>query len=229
MTTARVLVVDDDQPMRKFVARNLGARGFEVTTARNGLEALPLVRHVHPDIVILDIMMPGMDGLETCRRIRDTSVMPIIVLTALDSEADKVRCLDQGADDCLVKPFGVDELLARVRSALRRVHWNGEAGHHAVLRYRDLELDTDSLRAAVRGKTLDLTRMELALLRYFMENVGKALPHSRILRDVWGPGYGSESQYVRVYVSRLRQKIEEDASRPAYFITEHGLGYRLGG
>lgn len=228
MTTARVLVVDDDQPLRQFVARNLGARGFEVTTARNGLEALALVGRVQPDLVVLDIMMPGMDGLETCRRIRESSVMPIIVLTALDSEADKVRCLDQGADDCLVKPFGVDELLARVRSALRRVHWHTGAGNHTVLRFRDLELDTESLRAAVRGQTLDLTRTELALLRYFMENAGKALPHSRILRDVWGPGYGGESQYVRVYVSRLRQKIEDDLSRPEYFITEHGLGYRFG-
>ncbi|MBB5788911.1 response regulator transcription factor [Jiangella mangrovi] len=229
MTGARVLVVDDDDALRQFVARNLAARGFEVTTARNGLEALALVDRVHPDLVVLDIMMPGLDGLETCRRIRLTSVMPIIVLTALDTEADKVRCLDEGADDCLVKPFGVDELLARVRSALRRVRWHARSGDDTVLRHRDLELDTESLRAAVRGREVDLTRTELTLLRYFMENAGKSLPHARILRDVWGPGYGGETQYVRVYVSRLRQKFEDDPAHPAYFVTEHGLGYRFGG
>jgi two-component system KDP operon response regulator KdpE len=228
MSTARVLVVDDDDAMRQFVERNLSARKFDVTTASNGLEALAVVRREHPDLVILDIMMPRMDGLETCRRIRESSMMPIIVLTALDTEADTVRALDEGADDCLVKPFGVDELLARVRSALRRVRWHSGSGARAVLRHRDLELDTESLRVTVRNQQLDLTRTELTLLRYFMENEGKVLPHSRILGDVWGPGYGGESQYVRVYVSRLRQKIEKDPAHPEYFITEHGLGYRFG-
>lgn len=227
--SVRVLVVDDDDALRKFVERNLSARGFEVTTAGNGLEALAVVDREHPDLVILDIMMPTMDGLETCRRIRESSKLPIIVLTALDTEEDKVRILDEGADDCLVKPFGVDELLARVRSALRRVRWHSGSGAHAVLRFRDLTLDTVSLRVTVRNRELDLTRTELALLRYFMDNTGKALPHARILSDVWGPGYGDESHYVRVYVSRLRQKIEQDPAHPQYLITEHGLGYRFGG
>ncbi|MPZ27611.1 MAG: response regulator [Micromonosporaceae bacterium] len=227
--SVRVLVVDDDDALRRFVERNLSARGFSVTTASNGLEALAVVGRDQPDLVILDIMMPRMDGLEACRRIRASSTMPIIALTALDTEADTVRILDEGADDCLVKPFGVDELLARVRSALRRVRWHSGAGAHAVLRFRDLELDTESLRTTVRNRELDLTRTELALLRYFMENAGKVLPHTRILADVWGPAYRGESHYVRVYVSRLRQKIEEDPARPEYFITEYGLGYRFAG
>jgi two-component system, OmpR family, KDP operon response regulator KdpE len=227
--SVRVLVVDDDDALRRFVERNLTARGFAVSTAGNGLEALAMVGKERPDLIILDIMMPRMDGLETCRRIRATSMVPIIVLTALDTEADTVRALDEGADDCLVKPFGVDELLARVRSALRRVRWHTGAEPATVLRHRDLELDTETQRAVVQGRTLDLTKTELALLRYFMENPGKALPHTRILADVWGPGYGEESQYVRVYVSRLRQKIEPDPARPEYFVTEHGLGYRFGG
>lgn len=224
----RVLVVDDDDALRRFVERNLAARGFEVITAANGLEALALVGRERPDLIILDIMMPRMDGLEACRRIRETSTVPIIVLTALDTEADTVRALDGGADDCLVKPFGVDELLARVRSALRRVRWHS-SGSSSVLSYRDLALDTETRRATIRHRELDLTRTELALLRYFMEHPGKALSHTRILADVWGPGYGGEAHYVRVYVSRLRRKIEADPARPEYFVTEHGLGYRFGG
>jgi two-component system KDP operon response regulator KdpE len=226
--SVRVLVVDDDDALRTFVERNLSARGFDVITAGNGLQALAAVERDRPDLVILDIMMPKMDGLETCRRIRETSVMPIIALTALDSESDTVRILDEGADDCLIKPFGVSELLARVRSAVRRVRWHSGTGTRAVLRYRDVELDTESLRATARNLPLDLTRTELALLRYFLENVGKALPYARILADVWGPAYGDESHYVRVYVSRLRRKIEEDPAHPEYLITEHGLGYRFG-
>lgn len=226
--SARILVVDDDDSMRRFVERNLTARGFEVTTAANGLEALALVGKNHPDLILLDIMMPRMDGLETCRRIRESSVMPIIAVTALDTEGDKVRILDQGADDCLVKPFGVDELMARVRSALRRIRWDADSSERAVLRYRDLELDMDALRATLRNEELDLTRTEFGLLRYFMENEGKVITHAQVLRDVWGPRYSNETQYVRVYVSRLRQKIESDPAKSEYFITEHGVGYRFG-
>ncbi|HUG83781.1 MAG TPA: response regulator transcription factor [Euzebya sp.] len=228
MTAPRVLVVDDDPPLRRFVARNLSARGCEVLEAGNGLEALALVQSQPLDLIILDIMMPRMDGLEACRRIREQSVMPIIALTALSDQADKVRILDEGADDCLVKPFGVDELLARVRSALRRVRWDEQGVRRTLLRYRDLELDTERLRATVRGEPLGLTRTELALLRLFMENVGRTLPHGVVLQAVWGEGYADETQYVRVYVSRLRQKIEGDLSHPEYFFTEHGLGYRFG-
>lgn len=228
MTAPRVLVVDDDAAMRRFVARNLSARGMEVLTASNGLEALAVVESEPLDLIILDIMMPQMDGLEACRRIRERSVMPIIVLTALADKGDSVRILDQGADDCLVKPFYVDELLARVRSALRRVQWSQRAGTGAVLEHGDLRLDTVSLRATSAGEPIDLTRTELTMLRYFMENVGRTLQHSDILQAVWGEGYADETQYVRIYVSRLRQKIERDPSDPEYLFTEHGLGYRFG-
>ncbi|CAN5440665.1 response regulator transcription factor [soil metagenome] len=228
MTAPRVLVVDDDPPLRRFVARNLAARGCEVLEAGNGLEALALVETQPLDLIILDIMMPRMDGMEACRRIRERSVMPIIALTALSEQADKVRILDEGADDCLVKPFGVDELLARVRSALRRVRWDEQGVRSSLLRHRELELDTERLRASLRGEPLDLTRTELALLRLFMENIGRTLPHGDVLQAVWGDGYADETQYVRVYVSRLRQKIEADLANPEYLFTEHGLGYRFG-
>jgi two-component system KDP operon response regulator KdpE len=228
VTAPRVLVVDDDPPLRRFVARNLAARGCEVTEAGNGLEALAIVESQPLDLTILDIMMPRMDGLETCRRIRERSVMPIIVLTALSEQADKVRILDQGADDCLEKPFGVNELLARVRSALRRVRWSEQAATGTVLRYRDLTFDADRLAATCRGESLDLSRTELAVLRYLMEHLGRTVPHTAILEAVWGEEYRDETQYVRVYVSRLRQKIERDLGHPEYFFTEHGLGYRFG-
>ncbi len=224
----RILVVDDEEPLRKFVGRNLAARGFRVETATNGLEALALFRTMPLDLIILDVMMPHMDGFETCRRIRHTSIIPIIILTALGEESDKVNALNMGADDCLTKPFGVQELLARVHANLRRSSWAHQGRADEVLHYRDLSLDPESLAVICRGEVVKLTQTELKLLHMFMQNAGKILPHRTILGQVWGEAYGNEPEYLRVYVGRLRRKLEQNPSRPEYFVTEHGIGYRFG-
>ena len=199
MSTKTILVVEDEEPLRNFISRNLSARGFQVFTAGNGLEALAIFESKSLDLIILDVMMPSMDGLETCRRIRQVSTIPIIVLTALDEESDKVAALDQGADDYLTKPFGIEELLARIRAMLRRVKWEVDpSSTREVLRYGDVELDVGAHTVTCRGQQLTLTRTEYDLLHYFMHNAGKALPHRLILQNVWGAEYGNESEYLRV-------------------------------
>jgi len=225
--TDKVLVVDDDGPMRAFIRRNLEARGYEVSEAANGLEALAQVRSVEPDLVILDIMMPHLDGYETCRRLRRTSDVPVIVLTAMGGESDIVAALDCGADDCLTKPFGVEELLARLRSVLRRALREPSAASPEMVVHRDLRVDLDGHRAWLGDEELKLTRTEFSVLRHYVRNVGRTVPHRQVLSAVWGDGFEQESHYVRIYVSRLRAKIETDPDDP-YFFTEHGLGYRLG-
>ena len=227
--TKKILVVEDEKPLREFISRNLSVRGFNVFTASNGLEALAIFNTESLDLIILDIMMPHMDGLETCRRIRQASTVPIIVLTALGEEADKVTALDQGADDYLTKPFGIEELMARVRAMMRRINWDGRSEQsREILRYGDLELDAQAITVLFTGERLTLTRTEFDLLHYFMQNVGKALPHRTILQAVWGPEYGDEAEYLRVYIGRLRRKIEEDPANPTYLKTEYGIGYRFG-
>jgi len=230
MSEARILVVDDEKPLREFIGRNLSARGFQVFYAANGLEALAIFRGETLDLIIMDIMMPNMDGLEACRRIRQTSTMPIIMLTALGQESDKVLALDTGADDYLTKPFGVDELMARVRAVLRRTSWRTSSSNNQreILSYQDIELDFDAQLVTCRSKRLKLTRTEFDLLHYFMKHIGKALPHRNILQNVWGIDYGNESEYLRVYVGRLRRKIEKNPAEPEYLLTEYGIGYRFG-
>jgi two-component system KDP operon response regulator KdpE len=214
--------------LREFVSRNLAARGFQVFSAANGLEALAIFQSESLDLIILDLMMPHMDGLETCKRIRQASTVPIIVLTALGEEADKVAAFDQGADDYLTKPFGVAELLARVRAVLRRVGWETAVSARGVLRYGDIELDADAITVQCRGEKLNLTRTEFNLLHYFMRHIGKVLPHRLILQHVWGAEYGDEAEYLRVYIGRLRRKLEKDPTNPEYLQTEYGIGYRFG-
>jgi two-component system KDP operon response regulator KdpE len=229
MTTAKkILVVDDEKTLREFVSRNLAARGFQVFSASNGLEALAIFQSESLDLIILDLMMPHMDGLETCKRIRAASTVPIVVLTALGEETDKVAAFDQGADDYLTKPFGVEELLARVRAVLRRVGWETTVTPREVIRYGDIELDAEAITVQCRGETLSLTRTEFNLLHYFMRHIGKALPHRLILQHVWGAEYGDEAEYLRVYIGRLRRKIETDPANPEYLQTEYGVGYRFG-
>ena len=229
MSTKSILIVEDEEPLRNFISRNLSARGFQVFTAGNGLEALAIFESKSLDLIILDVMMPNMDGLETCRRIRKVSTIPIIVLTALDEESDKVAALDQGADDYLTKPFGIEELLARIRAMLRRARWEvNPTSSREVLRYDDIELNVGAHTVTCRGQQLAFTRTEYDLLQFFMHNVGKALPHRLILQNVWGPEYGNEAEYLRVYISRLRRKIELDPANPILLKTEYGVGYRFG-
>ena len=224
----KILVVDDEKSLRDFVSRNLSARGFQVFTAATGLEALAIFHDQSLDLIILDLVMPHMDGLETCRRIRQLSTVPIIILSALDENADKVTALDIGADDYLTKPFGVDELLARVNAMIRRIRWQGGMHENEIIRYADLELNTEAMTLKRDGALVKLTRTELSLLAFLMHHIGKVLPHRLLLQSVWGPEYGDESEYLRVYIGRLRRKIEVDPSTPALLFTEHGIGYRFG-
>jgi two-component system KDP operon response regulator KdpE len=222
-----ILVVDDEQPLREFIRKNLAARGFSVHTASNGLEALAVFNTQALELIILDLMMPGMDGLETTRRIRQASPVPIIILTALSEERDKVAALDLGADDYLTKPFGVEELLARVRAVLRRARpaLGPQAGGQLSL--GDLVLDPAAHTVTQRDQALRVTPTEFDLLHYLMRNAGKVITHRELLQRVWGAEYGDEAEYLRVYIRRLRQKIEADPLHPRYLLTEHGLGYRF--
>lgn len=227
MNNPIVLVVDDEKTLRDFVRRNLEVRGFNVVTAANGLEALAIFNTQNIDLVILDMMMPRMDGLETTRRVRQHSTVPIIILTALDEESDKVRAFDLGADDYLTKPFGVGELLARVKAVLRRSRWAESPTRQGQLIHGEIIVDLERHNVSVRGQDIKLTPTEFNLLIYLMEHAGKVLPHQAILQQVWGPEYGEETEYLRVYIGHLRQKIELDPSNPTSILTERGIGYRF--
>ncbi len=222
-----VLVVDDEKPLRDFVRRNLEVRGYKVLTASNGLEALAIFNHENLQLVIMDIMMPHMDGLETTRRIRQVSHVPIIILTAMGEEADKVRAFDLGADDYLTKPFGVGELLGRIKAVLRRADWTEPALHEERIVRGEIEVDIERHKVQVRGEVIDITPTEFNLLLYLMKNAGKVMHHRAILQHVWGTEYGEEAEYLRVYMGKLRQKIEADPLKPQYLHTEHGIGYRF--
>lgn len=225
MNNPTVLVVDDELSLRDFVRRNLEVRSYNVLTAANGLEALAIFNTHIISLVILDVMMPRMDGLETIRRIRQNSTVPIIILSALGEESDKIQALNLGADDYLTKPFGVGELLARVQAVLRREQWIDTPMRQGQIMRGDIVADLERHRVNVRGDEIELTPTEFSLLVYLMEHTGKVLPHQTILRNVWGPEYGREAEYLRVYIGRLRQKIEKDPSDPEYLFTERGIGY----
>ncbi len=227
MNAIKVLVVDDEKPLRDFVRRNLQVRGYDVQTAANGLEAMALFNTSPIDLVILDIMMPHQDGLETTQRIRQSSNVPIIILTALGEESDKVHAFDLGVDDYLTKPFGVGELLGRIKAVLRRSHWSTPStGDERIVR-GDISAELADHRVTIRGQAIELTPTEYNLLIYLMRYAGKVLTHRAILQHVWGTEYGDEAEYLRVYIGRLRQKIESDPLHPRYLHTEHGIGYRF--
>ncbi len=229
MNAIKVLVVDDEKPLRDFVRRNLEVRGYQVLTAANGLEAMAVFNTSPVDLVILDIMMPHQDGLETTRRIRQSSNVPIIILTALGEETDKVHAFDMGVDDYLTKPFGVGELLGRIKAVLRRSHWSEPNSTDERIVRGDISAELANHRVTIHGQAIELTPTEYNLLIYLMHYAGKVLMHRAILQHVWGPEYGDESEYLRVYIGRLRQKIEEDPLHPRYLHTEHGIGYRFEG
>ncbi|HEX9067327.1 MAG TPA: response regulator transcription factor [Ktedonobacterales bacterium] len=227
MPATKILVAEDEAALRDFITRNLRARGLEVIEASNGLEAIAQWEREQPHLLILDIMMPQMDGLEVCRRVREQAATPIIVLTALDSEADKVAALDLGADDYLTKPFGVEELLARVRAVLRRSQWGAVPPATGVKRYGELEIDLQQHAVRLAGGDVRLTPTEFALLEQLVTNAGKMLTHRMLLQRVWGPEYGDEAEYLRVYMGRLRRKLERDPANPRHLMTEPGAGYRF--
>jgi len=227
MKGKRILLAEDEVALRDFVSRNLRARGFEVLEASNGLEAIAVWERENPYLLILDIMMPRMDGLEVCRRVREHSAVPIIVLTALDMESDKVAALDLGADDYLTKPFGVEELLARVRAVLRRSQWEVVPLAGGIKRFGDLEIDLTGHIVRLRGMEVRLSPTEFALLKQLVTNAGKVLTHRMLLQSIWGPEYGGEAEYLRVYINRLRHKLEPDSASPRFLLTEPGVGYRF--
>jgi two-component system KDP operon response regulator KdpE len=223
----RILIAEDDPGLLDFVSRNLRVRGFEVLEASNGLEAFAVWEREEPSLLILDMMMPRMDGLEVCRRVREHSAVPIIILTALDSESDKVTALDLGADDYLTKPFGGEELLARIRAVLRRTQGEGVVIEESVKHFGQLEVDLKGHIVRLRGEEVRLSPIEFALLKQLILHAGKVVTHRMLLQSVWGPEYGGEPEYLRVYINRLRQKLESHPATPRYLLTEPGVGYRF--
>jgi two-component system KDP operon response regulator KdpE len=221
-----VLIVDDEPAMLRVLRAALDARGYEVRTAMTGEQAINSVATQAPDLVMLDLGLPDIDGVEVCRRIRSWSQVPILVLSAEGSDDRKVRALDEGADDYVTKPFSMPELLARVRVALRHRSASGEEEEPAVLEVGDVRVDVPHHQVTVAGTAVDLTPKEFGFLALLARWPGRVLTHRMILQEVWGPEYGSETQYLRVYASQLRKKLADDPAHPR-LITEPGVGYRL--
>lgn len=224
----RVLVVDDEPRMIGFIRMNLELEGYQVLEAHTGLEALEIIRTQLPDLVLLDVMMPELDGFETLRMLREFSSIPVIMLTAKGEEDDKVYGLELGADDYVTKPFGSRELSSRVRAVLRRAEMPSASPEQAVLRIDDrLSVDFNRREVIVAGEHIKLRPTEYRLLYHLIENAGWTVPHEQLLAKVWGYEYRDETHYVRLYVNYLREKIEEDPSNPKYILTERGVGYRF--
>jgi DNA-binding response OmpR family regulator len=222
-----ILVVDDEPRMTRFIRMNLELEGYRVIEAHAGLEALDRVRTDLPDLVILDVMMPELDGFETLQMLREVSNIPVIMLTVRADEEDKVRGLGLGADDYVTKPFGARELASRVKAVLRRTQ-GLVTPEEAVLRVDDrLSIDFNNREVIVEGQRIKLRPTEFRLLYHLIENAGWVVPHETLLAKVWGYEYREETQYLRLYVTYLRQKIEPDSSHPRYILTERGVGYRF--
>lgn len=224
MSAQTILVVDDEPQIRRVMRATLTTQGYSIVEARDGQEALEKLRSEKPDLVLLDMNMPVMDGLQACREIRAGSGVPIIMLTVRSAEKDKVRALDAGADDYVVKPFGIQELLARIRAALRR---SAQGEVQAAFSSKDLSIDFEKRLVMVRGKPVHLTPKEFELLRELVANCDRPISHRRLLQAVWGPEYGDETEYLRVVVNQLRKKIEADPAKPKYILTEPWVGYRF--
>ena len=224
MSAANILVVDDEPQIRRVLRSTLSARGYVITDAKTGEEALEWVRREPPDLILLDVNMPGIGGIEACRQIRRVSSAPIIMLTVRNAERDKVLALDAGADDYVVKPFGLEELLARIRASLRRYSPSDALPSFVS---KDLAIDFQARQVTVRDRIVHLTPKEYEVLKHLVANQGKPLTHRRILQSVWGPDYGEEAENLRVVINQLRKKIEADPAHPKYIITEPWVGYRF--
>ena len=223
----KILVVDDEPQIIKFITMNLEAEGFRVCSAHDGYEALEKVTRELPDLIILDVMMPDMDGFETLKRIRELSSVPVIFLSVKGQELDRVHGLDLGADDYMTKPLSPRELLSRIRAVLRRTEVKSLTSASEIVIDEDLRINFDQRKVIVRGHEIQLRPTEHRLLYQLVSNAGKLLSHETLLSRVWGPEYRDEDHYVRLYITYLRQKIENDPKNPKYILSERGLGYRF--
>ncbi len=225
MSAGRILVVDDDPQIRRVMRVTLTGQGYEVDDATSGETALEKIRGERFDLVLLDMNMPGIGGLATCREIRGQSEIAIIMLTVRDSETDKVEALDAGADDYVTKPYNLPELLARIRASMRRTPWTQGPGGRLTI--GAAEVDFDTRHVVSRGRDVRLTPKEFELLRYFVMHANRVIPHRELLQAVWGPDYGDQVDYLRVFVNQLRKKVEAKPSSPSCLLTEPWVGYRL--
>jgi two-component system, OmpR family, KDP operon response regulator KdpE len=221
----RILIVDDDPAIRKFIKANLEARDYEVLTAVDGEEGVKSIESEMPDLILLDITMPKINGLEVCRRVREWTEVPIIILSALEGEMDKVKCLDCGADDYLTKPFSLKELLARIKAVIRRSQPSGPASATSRFVKDDLVIDFAGNTVTLRGQTLDLTAIENKILCYLAINEGRIITPNQLLEHVWGEGYVGDYSVLQVNICRLRAKIQDEAKNPHYIKTKPGIGY----
>ena len=226
MSGSRILIVDDDKQIRRVIRTTLAAQGYDVEEARSGEEALEKLAKQKADLVLLDINMPGAGGIETCGKIRSLFDTAIIMLTVRSDEEDKVKALDAGADDYVTKPFGMPELLARIRAALRRLPVSAEAPQQ-VLQLEECQINFSTRRISSGQKELRLTPKEFDLLQYLVAHPNVPIQHAKLLRAVWGPEYGEEVEYLHVFINQLRKKIEKDPSKPKYLVTEPWVGYRF--
>jgi two-component system, OmpR family, KDP operon response regulator KdpE len=223
----RILIADDEPQITRVLRTGLTTRGYEVRVAADGESALDTFNDWHPDLVVTDLSMPNMDGLELCRRLRLISQIPIIVLSVRGEEKTKVEALDAGADDYVTKPFGIEELLARVRAALRRAPAAFEDAAPTVLETGDFRVDPETRGVTVRGKDIHLTPKEFELLAHLVRNAGKVLTHRKLLTAIWGGNYAEQTEYLRVFIGQLRKKVEPDPAAPRYILTEPWIGYRF--
>jgi two-component system, OmpR family, KDP operon response regulator KdpE len=222
---ARILVVDDEAPIRRSLKVNLESRGYTVDTVETGEMAITVFENRRPDLLILDLLMPGMGGIDVVRKLRAVSTIPMIVLSAIGEEAQKVQALELGADDYITKPFGMEELFARIRSLLRRAA--GATSAAPVFVSGELSVNFDRREVSLEGQPVKLTPTEYDLLKYMIEHAGKVLTHRMLLQEVWGPAYVDQAQYLRVFVGQLRKKIEKHPARPRFILTDPGVGYRF--
>ena len=226
MTTgARILVVDDEASIRRSLKGNLESRGYTVDAAETGEKAMKAFENRRPDLLILDLLMPGLGGIDVVRKLRAVSTIPIIVLSAMGEETEKVKALELGADDYMTKPFGMEELFARIRSLLRRAA--GATSAAPVFIAGDLSVNFDRREVTLEGQLVKLTPTEYDLLKYMIEHAGKVLTHRMLLQEVWGQAYADQAQYLRVFVGQLRKKIEKHPGRPRFILTDPGVGYRF--
>ena len=221
----RILAVDDERQIRRSLQVNLEAKGYEVLTAESGEEALQIIGHRPPDLALVDLLLPGMDGIELTRHLCETYHVPVIILSAIGEEGKKIEALEVGADDYVTKPFSMEELTARIRSVLRRTA--SIYGTDSIFKFGELQVDFDRREVRIREKSVKLTPTEYDLLKYLIQNAGKILTHGTILRAVWGQAYSDQAQYLRVFIGNLRKKLEKNTARPQYILTDPGVGYRF--